>query len=772
MSEKRTKKEVQRRTMIIMLLCGIVVFIPVILKLYSLMIVEHDYYEGLAVEQQTSEISVSASRGTIYDRNGNTLAISADVETVFISPKQIIEDAETALRSSRRQAGQGEPSAADVAAYTAQRQDLIARGLAEILEVEEDGVSEKMEDTQSMYKVIRRKVEQDMADRVRDFINNNDLTGIYLVADSKRYYPYSTLASHAIGFVGADNDGLEGVELLYDEYLTGTNGTVITAKNGAGTEMLYGYETFYNAESGNDVVLTIDSTIQYYLEKHLEEAVENYDIQNGAAGIVMDPNTGEILAIATLDNFDLNNYNVLTDEDVLEMLDSTAETDEEYNALYGQALTKLWRNKAVADTYEPGSVFKIITLSVGLEEGIIGLDDTYYCGGAVEVRGREPGDPVHCWQLSGHGTQTLTEAVENSCNVAFVNIGLKIGGETLWRYYDAFGLFNRTGVDLTGESGSIWWSEEVFTDPDNFAQLASASFGQTFNVTPIQLITAVSSAINGGYLMEPYVVSEIRDADGNVVMSREPTVRRQVISEETSATVRTILQSVVDNGTAKNARVPGYAIGGKTGTSEKIGQGGGSERIVSFLGFAPADDPQVAVLVLLDTPSHESGIYISGGQMAAPTVGKIMADLLPYLGIEASYSEDEAMLVDVIVPNVTGITKETAATRLAARGLNARTIGEGDTVTAQIPASGTSIPGTSTVILYLGEEPTEELMTVPSVYGMSVQNAKAALEANGLFLKVTGATEGTASAQSIYAGEQVEAGTVVTVTFIDTSVLD
>ena len=611
-----------------------------------------------------------------------------------------------------------------------------------------------------------------MADEVRAFINENELTGIYLVADSKRYYPYGSLASHIIGFVGTDNDGLEGTELLYDEYLTGTNGKVITAKNGAGTEMLYTYETYYDAESGNNLKTTLDTTIQYYLRKHLEAAVQDYDIQNGAAAIAMDPNTGEILGMVTLGDFDPNSYNKITDERTLTALEEYKDDTETYETMYSQALRRIWRNKAVADTYEPGSTFKIITLSIGLEEGAIGLNDSYYCGGSTPVKGREPDDPVRCWKLAGHGSQTLTQAAENSCNVAFVNMGLKIGADTMWDYYDAFGLFEKTGIDLIGESSSIWWSRDVFCDKDNYAQLAAASFGQTFNITPMQLITAVSAAVNGGYLMEPYVVSEITDVNGNVVKSVEPTVRRQVISEETSATVRTILQSVVDNGTGKNAKVPGYSIGGKTGTSEKIGQGGGSERIVSFIGFAPADDPQVVVLVMLDTPSHSSGIYISGGQMAAPTVGKIMADILPYMGVEAKYTEQESLSVDVTAPNVIGCDESTASSKLSSRGLNYRIIGSGSVVTDQVPAAGTSIPGTSTVILYMGAEPSTEQMTVPNIYGMSVQSAKAAIEAQGLFMKVVGSGDGTASAQSIEAGAQVDVGTVITVTFIDTSVLD
>ena len=757
MSEMRTKREVQRRTILLMVLCGIVVFIPVMIKLFSIMIVNHDRYEGLAVDQQTSEITVSASRGFISDRNGNVLALSADVETVFISPKQIIEDEQDQL--------------------------LIAEGLSEILETDRDGIIEKMEDTKSMYKVIRRKVEKDMADEVRAFINENELTGIYLVADSKRYYPYGSLASHIIGFVGTDNDGLEGTELLYDEYLTGTNGKVITAKNGAGTEMLYTYETYYDAESGNNLKTTLDTTIQYYLRKHLEAAVQDYDIQNGAAAIAMDPNTGEILGMVTLGDFDPNSYDKITDERTLTGLEEYKDDTETYETMYSQALRRIWRNKAVADTYEPGSTFKIITLSIGLEEGAIGLNDSYYCGGSTPVKGREPDDPVRCWKLAGHGSQTLTQAAENSCNVAFVNMGLKIGADTMWDYYDAFGLFEKTGIDLIGESSSIWWSRDVFCDKDNYAQLAAASFGQTFTITPLQLITAVSACVNGGRLMKPYVVRQMLNSDGTTAYEREPSLVRQVISAETSEKVRTILEQVVGDsrdGTGRNAAVPGYRIGGKTGTSEKVSleaQTGEKEYIVSFIGFAPADKPRIALLVFLDTPSSKSGIYISGGQMAAPVVGNMLADILPYMGIEAQYSAEELAGMDVSMPQLTGLDVSEAARTLRDARLKYRSIGEGDIVTSQLPEAGCTIAAGSEVILYFDREPSRELETMPELSGMSYEQARDTLSYYGIYIRtgslVTDAAAQKINTQSVPAGQRLGHGTVVEVTLVsgDSSLL-
>lgn len=740
--EKRANTLILSRTLFLMILCGIVAFIPLIVTLYNIQIRDHEYYENLAVEQQTGEMKVSASRGAIYDRNGNTLAMSASVETIFISPKQILEDE--------------------------QNVQLIASELSRILDVSYEGVIEKAADTKSQYKTIKTKVEQETANAVRASIEAYELSGIYIVPDTKRYYPYSSLAAHVIGFVGDDNYGLEGIEALYDSQLSGKDGMIITARTGAGTEMLYKYENIFDAQSGNNLTLTIDSTIQYYLEKHLEAAVEDYDIQNGAAGIIMDVNTGEILAIASIDNFDLNNFSAITNQEVLDELENYS--GEEYSKMMSEALSKQMRNKAVSDTYEPGSTFKAITLAIAIEEALVSNSSSFYCSGSMDVIGRDK--PVHCWRDWGHGSQTLVEAVENSCNMAFVQMGLRIGADTFMDYVEAFGFFEKTGIDLLGESSSIWWPREDFTNSKDQSSLAVAAFGQTFNITPLQLITAVSAVANGGYLMEPYVVKEIKDGSGTVIDTREPTVVRQVISEQTSAAVCEILESVVSNGTGKGAQVPGYKIAGKTGTSEKVGQQNETDRVVSFIGFAPADDPQVAVLVLLDTPTNEPGIYISGGQMAAPTVGKIFADVLPYIGVEAVYTEDELLKIDVSVPKVTDLDLDTAISRLLEKNLNYKVVGSGDTITDQIPAAGAIVPGTASIVLYMGEAKPSAPVIVPDVYGMTVSDAKAVLEGRGLYLKITGDSGGTASKQSIVYGESVEPGAVVEVTFVDASILD
>lgn len=752
-----------RRTLFLMIVCGIVAFIVLAIQLFRLQILDHDKYESLAIDQQVRETNVSANRGTIYDRNGKILAASADVSNIFISPAEIKKNNEDPV--------------------------LIAQGLSEILGVDYGKILEMTQDTGSWYKTVARKVEDDLTEQVRQFKSENNLIGVKIESDTKRYYPYGSLASHVIGFVGTDNYGLSGIESYYDDVLTGTDGRVIRATNAAGTQLLYtNYEDYYDAQDGSDVVLTIDATIQYYLEKHLQQAVEDYDIRKGAAAIAMDPKTGEILGLVSLDNFDLNNYQAVSEE-VQEEIDA-AETDEEKSALLSAAQQKQWRNKAISDTYEPGSVFKIITLSMALEEGVTDINDSFYCGGSIQVTGDD--EPRNCWKRQGHGAQTLTQAVQHSCNVAFINLGVRVGARSFYKYAEAFGFLNlpedtsaipsaRTGIDIAGESGSIWWSQDLFYQSNNLSQLAAASFGQTFTVTPIQMITAVSACINGGYLMKPYLVKEVQGDDGEVLSTNQPTVVRQVISEDTSATVRNILERVVGDpvdGTGKNAYVAGYSIGGKTGTSEKVSQdaaGGAKEYIVSFLGFAPTDDPKIAILVLLDTPSNDTGIYISGGQMAAPVVGNMMADILPYLGVEPDYSETEKENMDKTMPDVKGMSLTEAQIAVTNAGLTCRVIGDGDTVTDQLPVAYSIIADGSQVILYAGTEPSAEQEAVPNLIGYSYTDAALILSWYGLFVRtdssVTNPDLQMVSTQSIAEGEMVDHGTIVNVTLVsgDTS---
>ena len=751
-------RQMLRRALFLMALFGIGAFLVLFARLYQLQILDHTRYEQLAVEQQLRQAPASTARGIIYDTRMNTLAVSASVDNIYLSP-------------------------AEIELY-GEDKELIARELAAILDLDEAEILEKASQTGSWYVTVARKVEREQADRVRQLKTRYGLRGVRLETDTKRYYPNSSLACHLIGFVGTDNYGLEGIEARYDSFLAGSAGRTVRATNAFGTDLLFAqFEEYQPGQDGLDIVTTIDSGIQYYVEKHLKQAVRDYDIQNGAGAIVMDVNTGAVLAMASLDNYDLNHFLDVSAEAHAAI--EAAEDADRAQALLREAQTRQWRNKALSDTYEPGSTFKIITLSMALEEGVVDPNSSFYCGGNVSVKGRT--SPIRCWKDGGHGSQNLSQAVQHSCNVAFVNIGQRIGAETFYRYCEAFGFLEltqdpdesltaTTGIDLAGESGSIWWSQNTFTSPKNLSQLAAASFGQTFTITPLQLITAVSACVNGGYLMQPYVVREMLNPDGTVAFERKPTLRRQVISEQTSALVRGILEQVVgdpNDGTGRNAAVAGYRIGGKTGTSEKVSleaRTGVKEYIVSFIGFAPADDPKIAVLIFLDTPSNASGVYISGGQMAAPVVGRMMADILPYLGVEPDLSLEEAANMDVTMPALSGLRLHEAVKRLADCGLRYRTIGSGEAVTGQLPRAGVAIAGGTQVILYLDAEASAELETVPDLNGLSYQQARDTLSYYGLYIRtaspVTDAENQLVSSQSIAAGTALEHGSVITVSLI------
>ena len=758
-------RQMLRRTLFLMAVCGIAAFLMLLLRLYKLQIVEHEYYEKLAIGQQLREAPTAAARGKIYDTNMNILAVSASVDNVYLSP-------------------------AEIEMYGEDR-ELIARGLSEILGLDYEDIYEKSGQSGSWYVTVKRKIELEDAEKVRKFKSENKLRGIRLETDSKRYYPNSSLACHLIGFVGMDNNGLEGIEAQYESALAGSAGRTVRTTNAYGTELLFGqFEEYYPGENGYDIVTTIDASIQYYIEKHLKQAVEDYDIQNGAGAIAMDVNTGAILAMVSIDGYDLNDFLAVSDK-AQAVVDGAA-TPEEAQRLLAEAQARQWRNKALSDTYEPGSTFKIITLSMALEEGAVTENDSFFCGGNVNVPGRT--SPIRCWKSGGHGSQNLTQAVQHSCNVAFVNIGQRVGAESFYKYCEGFGFLElspdpdamlsaTTGIDLAGESGSIWWSKNTFCSEKNLSQLAAASFGQTFTITPLQLITAVSACVNGGRLMKPYVVRQMLNSDGTTAYEREPCLVRQVISAETSEKVRTILEQVVGDsrdGTGRNAAVPGYRIGGKTGTSEKVSleaQTGEKEYIVSFIGFAPADKPRIALLVFLDTPSSKSGIYISGGQMAAPVVGNMLADILPYMGIEAQYSAEELAGMDVSMPQLTGLGVSDAARTLRDAGLKYRSIGEGDIVTSQLPEAGCTIAAGSEVILYFDREPSRELETMPELSGMSYEQARDTLSYYGIYIRtgslVTDAAAQKINTQSVPAGQRLGHGTVVEVTLVsgDSSLL-
>ena len=756
-SDKKLSKALRRRTMFLLAVCGVIAFVILAMRLYEVQINNSDYYGSRTLSSQLRETTIAASRGTIYDTNGKILAMSAPVENVFISPYEFERDDQ------------------DVR--------FIAEGLSYILGVDYEFILERAARTSTQYQVVKFRVESHEAERVREFISEYKLKGIYFEPASKRYYPNDNLAGQILGFVGTDNTGLDGIEQRYDSFLTGVSGRMVKLTNAKGTDlMLSGYGDFYDARDGNNIMLTIDSSVQFYIEKHLEQAILDYDVLKGAMCIAMKPKTGEMLAIANYPNFDPNNFMRLSDAE-LEKL-SLIEDPEEYKEAIRMAQFRQWRNSSLADAYEPGSVFKILTLAMALEENAATPDSLFNCEGAMPVRGRRNKDgdeiPLHCWRRWGHGTQTLSKAMHNSCNIACVELGIRLGAQTFYKYIDAFGLFDKTGLDNSIEGRSQWWEQSVFFDRHNHSQLASASFGQTFKVTPIQMITAASATINGGYLMQPYMVKQITDSDGNIVKASEPTVLRQVVSAETSSMIRTILEDVVEIGTGKNAQVKGYRIGGKTGTSEDIEQlshrdnndNSLKDYITSFIGFAPADDPEIIILLLLDTPSHETGVYISGGSMAAPVVGKMLADILPLsLGIMPQYEQEDIKDINVHVPRLTGRSVENAVELLEAQGFEYSITGNGNSVTAQLPVPNAHVASGTKVILYANDSVPDMLVFVPQLSGMRYNDAKKELENRGLFIRTAGAPKSDSkvlvSVQSIPTGKEITYGSIDEVTLID-----
>ena len=757
------------RIALTMAVLGLLAFLPVGFRLYKLMISEYDYYAGLALRNQTRSTSVAADRGDIFDRNMNVLATDKGVENVYLDPhelKQAKEDLED-----------------------------IAQTLGRILDKDPQWILEQAGDLKQRYKQIGSRVDEETAAKIRDYINEKDISGIHLEPNSMRTYPYGTLAAQVIGFTNASGSGSEGVEAAYNSFLEGSAGKVITSKGNNEMDMPFSYEKYVTSRQGSSVVLTLDMTVQACLEKQMEAAIARYDVQNGAFGLVMNAKTGEILAMATLGSYDPNNYLEITDSATAAELarmkleyQMNPEDSEEYREGkkdYQEALTaaqlKQWRNRVLSDGYEPGSTFKVLTMAAALDCGAIDLETSFHCGGSEQIPGRS--QLLHCWRSQGHGAEKTPQALQNSCNIAFAHIALKLGGEKFYEYIEKFGIMEKTGIDLAGESKGIFFDKQLITDTEKWgtASLTSGSFGQTFKITPLQLVRAIASVVNGGFLMEPYIVSEVVDPEGNTVLKQEPTVTRQTISAETSDTMRTLIQSVVEEGTAKNAQVAGFAIGGKTGTSEKIDvfdENGQRvlDKIVSFVGIAPMDDPKYIVLVALDTPSRSTGIYISGGVMAAPTVGAVMADILPYLGVEQKFSEEEVQSRTILLEDLTGLTGNEAEKLLKEQSLTAQLSGTGETVTGQIPAAGQTVPGGSQVLLYLGEPAPEWEVEIPDFSGMNRAQAEEAAGKLGLYILPLGnqdlTPQVTVTQQSVPKGTKVKNGTTIELKFTDTGARD
>ena len=609
------------------LILGTLAFFPIAARLVQLTVVDHGYYTAKALNNQTRSTAVLTERGMIYDRNMNVLAVSRSVEHVYLDPQEL------------KQA----------------RVDLekLSLFLGERLEKEPQWILEQAKDTRRRYKQVASGISTETADEIRGYILEKNISGVHLEPSVRRSYPFGDLASQVIGFTNLSGQGSEGIEAAYDAFLSGPMARVLTTKGSNEMDMPFSYENLVVPRESCNLILTLDTTVQSCLENRLREAIAKYDVQNGAFGLVMNCKTGEILAMATLGGYDPNDYQRVADEKTageLEALEaeyrSFPENSEEYirgrqayTDLLTQARLKQWRNRVISDGYEPGSTFKVLTMAAALDCGAIDLNTHFYCRGAERIQGRA--QLLHCWRAAGHGAEQTPQALQNSCNLAFAHIALKLGGERFYDYVKRFGILEKTGVDLAGESKGIFFDKALVTNTDKWgtASLTSGSFGQTFKITPLQLVRAIASVVNGGELIEPYMVSEVQDAKGNVVYRQEPTVTRRTVKEETSAMMRTLIRSVVTEGTAKNADVAGFAIGGKTGTSEKIDVFDDKgqrvlDKIVSFVGIATMDDPEYIVLAALDTPSRATGIYISGGVMAAPTVGAILADILPYLGVK------------------------------------------------------------------------------------------------------------------------------------------
>lgn len=731
-SARGVAKSILDRSFIIMLALIVAGFGGIAIRLGYIMTVDADELRSKAENQQLRDVVTTAGRGNIYDCNKNVLAKSSTVWKVFVTPSSIEND----------------------------ERDVIAKGLSELLGVEYDTVYEKVCKTSSYYETVGKPVDIGTATKVRQFIKENEVGSVVgLEESSKRYYPNNNLASTVIGFVGTDNQGLGGLEYYYDKELTGTKGRIISAKNAKGSDLPFSYEKVVEAKEGNSLVLTIDEYIQHIVEKYLLQAINENKVANRGSCIVMNVNTGEILAMATLPDYDLNNPFTIADEKKAKEIASL--TGDERSKAISEAQQAQWRNKCISDAYEPGSVFKIITGSSALEEGTLKTSDTFYCPGYITVADRK----IRCHKTEGHGSQSLANAFQNSCNPAFITIGQQLGLRNFVNYRTAYGLDKVTGIDLPGETGSILHSYESMGP----VELASESFGQSFKITPIQLITAISAAVNGGYLNKPHVVKQILNSDGNVVKNFGTTQVRQVISNETSKQICQYLESVVSEGTGHNAYVAGYRVGGKTGTSEKL-DSGTNKKIASFCGIAPSDSPEVAVLMLLDEPNVP---FPFGGTCCAPAVGKMMSEILPYLSVSPEYTEEEAKELESTTPNVTGKTLKDAKAAISDAELEYTVIGEGDTVLKQMPSANSTIPNGGTVVLYTDDSEQKKTAVVPDFNGMTISQANEAAENAGINIIISGSkNNATAYDQSVEKGKEVERGTVVTVSFREIVVVE
>lgn len=703
---------------------------------------------SIVTSQSLKTTVLTSSRGTIYDATGKVLAQSASVWTVTLEPALISEDDK----------------------FT------VADQLSKILNLSREDLLETV-NKNSYFEYVARKVEDSVKEEILTMMDDYGISGgIRLISDYKRYYPYGTTASNVIGFTGTDNTGLAGIEYQYDNELTGTTGRMVSSKNGVGEDMPYQYEQYVSAEDGYDLILTIDETVQSIVEKYLQEGIEEYGVKNGATAVVMDVDTGAIIALAEGGTYDLNDPFTVYDESVVQEIDLLPE--EEQSAAYNEALYNQWRNKSVSDTYYPGSVFKMVTIASALDSGAITEDTTFECTGSYIPYVDE--NPIGCWSSSGHGVQNARSALCNSCNPFMMQTAAAMGADTFFSYFEAFGFANKTGIDLPGEASSIYYD----ADELNPVELATESFGQNFSITPIQMITAAAAIANGGYLVQPHVVDTILDQDGNIVQSADTSYVRQVISEEVAATVTDYMLENATTGTGKTGNVVGYQVAGKTGTSEKIAlynedTSQAMEYVVSYCGFAPADDPQYALLVYYDEPALDQDP--SGGSMAGPTFSAIMGEILPYLGVESKISDDDYVDNIVYAPNVVGLTFAEAKERFEEIGISYGTYGESlsdtDIIEMQIPSASTSLPlEDGKVIVSKSTTYSEyDMVTVPDFEGYSVSDCRYLAAIYDLQIIISGSVntgEELAQNQSVKAGTLVKKESVIEVAVVDYSGLE
>jgi len=738
-AEKGPAQRLRQRTAILILLILVLGFGAAVLRLTYLTTVQSSELQESAVDLQLADTTVSAKRGTIYDANGNVLAESASVWQVVMSPVNFKND-------KQRQAA--------------------AKGLSEIFDLEYNDV---LDDTkqQSHYVVVKRRIESDEREKVLELIDtlkkDYSCSGvIQLLDDYKRYYPKNSLASSVIGFTGSDDQGLEGIEYEYDSYLSGTPGRIITAQNARGTDMPFRYEQNVESEDGNNVYLTIDETIQSICEKYMQKGVEDNNVLNKGVCIAMDVNTGAILAMVTTDGYDLNNPYELSAKDKKKIKSTQKKKQAEAESA---ALSNMWRNKAVADTYMPGSVFKMCVASAALEENLVNEKTSFTCTGSIEVEG----ETIHCSNIAGHGTQNFVEVISNSCNPAFIQIGQMLGAGKFRQYYQGFGFSDKTGIDLPGEAEDSFWKEGKMGGVD----LAVASFGQNFTITPIQMITACAAVSNGGYVVQPHVVSKITDSKGNVIKTVDKKVKRQVISDDTSKKMNEYLEYNTERQGAAAGYISGYKVAGKTGTTEKRGvtkfeSSFSEDYISSFCGYAPADDPQIAMLVFFDTPDGDA---YYGSQVSSPVFINIMSEVLPYLDVKTSYTDEELGYVDASAGDYTGVSVDEAKTAVEADGFTATVKGNGSTVISQIPTVSSGLQKGGSIVLYTDSDSQSETVSVPSLIGLSPDEVNDVASAYGLNVSFSGATtsSGTSSSQNVEAGTSVSPGTVITVSFADSS---